>query len=72
VGIFQGDKSWGIHHWGTQGSLNIHDEPLGTKSESLASAGSRSSDHLIYWVDHLVDPPLARSVEDLWELWILF
>jgi hypothetical protein len=53
---------------GTQESLNIHDGPLGMKSESLASAGSRSSDLLIYRVDHLVDLPWAKSVEDLWEL----
>ena len=56
---------------GTQRPLNIHGGPLGTKSESLVSAWSRSSDHLIYRVDHLVDLPWARSVEDPWELGIL-
>jgi hypothetical protein len=64
-------KSWGIQYWGIQGSLNIQEGPLGTKSESWVSAGSSSSDHLIYRVDHLVDLPWARSVEDPWELGIL-
>jgi hypothetical protein len=55
---------------GTQEYLYIHDGPLETKSESLAREGRRSSDLLIYRVDHLVDLPWARSVEDLWELQI--
>ena len=56
---------------GFKGSLNIQKGPLGTKSESWVSAGSSSSDPLIYRVDPLVDLPWARSVEDPWELGIL-
>jgi hypothetical protein len=65
------DKAGESFVGGIQGSLNIQEGPLGTKSESSVSAGNSSSDHLIYRVDHLVDLPRARSVEDPWELGIL-
>jgi hypothetical protein len=64
-------QSWGILYWGFHGSLNIQEGPLETKSETSVNAGNNSSDHLIYRVDHLVDLPWARSVEDPWELGIL-